>query len=117
MNGAYQPTRGDIARDNITFAVASAYTQLLSTTRADLVAFLAGPRHPVEAHRVAEVIVASTADAGLVPLIARLLMAADVDEAVEAAAYGLGAVAGAISGVGASNANHPLRRSSDVVGG
>lgn len=110
---AFEPTRGDIARDRLTFAVATAYSRLLSPTRADLVAFLAGPRNPVEAHRVAEAIVASTSDVDLVPVLARLLMAADGDEAVEASAYQLGAVSAVIAG----SAAHPLRRSSDVAEG
>lgn len=113
MNAAHHATLGDLARDNLTFAVATAYSRLLSPTRADLVAFLAGPRNPVEAHRVAENLVASTADADLVPLLARLLMAADADEAVDASAFGVGAV----SGAGASNAGHPLRRSCDKAEG
>ena len=113
MNAHFEPTRGDLARDRVTFVVASAYGRLLSPTRADLVAFLAGPRNPVEAHRVAEGVVASTSDVDLVPLIARLLMAADVDEAMEASAYQLGAVSGAIAG----NTSHPLRRSSDTAEG
>ncbi|PZR76208.1 MAG: hypothetical protein DI537_44355 [Stutzerimonas stutzeri] len=110
---AHHPTQGDVARDRITFAVASAYARLLGPTRTDLVAFLAGPRNPVEAHRVAEVIVASTSDADLVPLLARLLMAADAEESVEAAAYGRGAV----SGAGCTNTGHPLRRSYDKAEG
>lgn len=114
MNGAaYQPTMGDAARDRLVFAVASAYSRVTSLARADLVAFLAGPRHPVAAHQLAEVIVASTSDADLVPLLARLLMAADTDEGVEASAYGLGAV----SGAGTTNTNHPLRRSYDKTEG
>lgn len=113
MLEAHQPTLGDIARDNTTFAVASAYGRLGSPARAELVAFLAGPRHPVAAHQVAEVIVASTPDADLVPLLARLLMVADTDECVEASAYGLGAV----SGAGTTNTDHPLRRSYDKTKG
>lgn len=115
MNAAYQPTRGDAARDNITYQVASAYARLLSPARVDLTAFLAGPRHPVAAHEVAEVIVASTSDADLVPLIARLLMAADGDEAIEAAAYQ--AQQGGVCGVPHRSTDHPLRRSSDKVEG
>lgn len=107
----YTTTAGDLARDAVTYSVAAAYSRLLSTTRADLVAFLAGPRNAVEAHRVAECVVATTADADLVPLIARLLMGADTDEAVEAAAYGIGAVCSA-----AAN-SHPLRRSYDKTEG
>ena len=113
MNAApFRLSCGDVARDNTTFAVATAYSRLSSPTRAELIAFLAGPRHPVAAHQVATVIVASTADADLVPLLARLLVLADGDEAMEAEAY----QAGAVSGTAAANVDHPLRRSSDVTG-
>lgn len=105
---AHQATRGDIARDNTTFAVASAYARLSCNTRGSLMAFLAGPRHPVAAHDVAELVVSSTADADLVNLLARLLMAADADEAVEAAAYQPPAAEPA--------ADCPRRRASDAEG-
>lgn len=105
MSGGFQPTRGDLARDNVTLAVGSAYGLLGSETRAQLTAFLAGPRNPVAAYEVAQTVVMTTSDADLAFVLARLLMHAD-DQ-----------VMGVAIVKPAAAEDHPQRRSTDTVGG
>lgn len=102
---AYEPTLGDVARDRITATVGNAYGLLMSETRAQLTAFLAGPRNPVAAYEVAQVIVATTPDADLAAVLARLLVMTD-DQVMGFAVV-----------TQCSEAAHPSRRASDKVEG
>lgn len=106
MSGAhFLPTLGDAARDSVTATVGNAYGLLLSETRAQLTAFLAGPHNPVSAYEVAQVIVATTTDADLAAVLARLLVMTD-DQVMGFAVITQPADEG-----------HPNRRASDKVGG
>lgn len=79
----YEPTRGDLARDQATLNVAMAYTRLSSEVRGQLIAYLAGPRNPAAALDVAQLVVGATCSEDLALVLARLLVAAGADEAME----------------------------------
>ncbi len=114
MSGIH-PTPADQARDDITFAVATAYMRLSREVRGQVIAYLAGPRNPVGAHEVAQLVVAATQSEDLVLVLARLLVAVPDDEAMEAMVNLVPAQPAATTCT--ESQVHPRRRASDVVGG